>query len=135
MGIVYATRRFDFSAAHRYWRQDWSEEENQKAFGLLTTLHGHNYRLGVTVFGAPDAETGMVIDLSELKAIVSEGVLSRFDHQNLNDDPAFSSGTIPTTENLAQVIWELLAPKIGADRLWRLRLWEDPTFHVDFYGK
>ena len=134
MGIVYATRRFDFSAAHRYWRPEWSEEENEKAFGSLTMLHGHNYSLEVTVRGVPNEETGMVIDFGELDAIVSEGLLARFDHRNLNDDPAFTSGVIPTSEQLVLVIWEILAPKIGADRLWRLRLWEDPTFYVVYYG-
>jgi 6-pyruvoyltetrahydropterin/6-carboxytetrahydropterin synthase len=134
MGLVYATRRFDFSAAHCYWRSEWSEAENRKAFGSLTTLHGHNYSLEVTVRGVPNPETGMVVDFFELNTIVGESVLSRFDHQNLNDDPAFSGGAIPTAEQLVLLIWEVLAPKIGADRLWRLRLWEDPTFYVDCYG-
>ena len=134
MGFVYVTRRFDFSAAHRYWRPEWSAEENQKRFGALTTVHGHNYRLEVTVRGVPDEETGMVIDFNELGQIVGESVLSRFDHQNLNDDPSFASGIVPTAEQLVMVVWEILAPKIGADRLWRLRLWEDPTFYVDYYG-
>jgi 6-pyruvoyltetrahydropterin/6-carboxytetrahydropterin synthase len=82
----------------------------------------------------PTVATGWVFDFGELDAIVSEGLLARFDHRNLNDDPAFTSGMIPTSEQLVLVIWEILAPKIGADRLWRLRLWEDPTFYVDYYG-
>jgi 6-pyruvoyltetrahydropterin/6-carboxytetrahydropterin synthase len=133
-GPVYATRRFTFSAAHRYWRPEWSAEENRKAFGGLTSVHGHNYTLEVTVRGAVDERTGMVMDLAELKWVVGEAVIQRFDHANLNEDPLFAGGAIPTTENLARVLWELLAPKLGADRLWRVRLWEDPTFYVEYHG-
>jgi len=131
---VYATRRFTFSAAHRYARPGWSEAENRRHYGGLAAVHGHNYTLEVTIRGEVDARTGMVMDLAELKRVVAETVLDRFDHAYLNEDPSFEGGAIPTAENLVRLIWELLQPKLGADRLWRLRLWEDPTFHVDYYG-
>jgi len=133
-GPVYATRRFTFSAAHRYWRREWSPEENRRAFGALTTVHGHNYTLEVTIRGAVDERTGMVMDLAELKRVVGEAVIQRFDHADLNQDALFSVGDIPTTETLARTIWDLLSPKLGADRLWRVRLWEDPTFYVEYHG-
>ena len=133
-GLVYATRRFTFSAAHRYWRPEWSPEENRRAFGSLTQVHGHNYTLEVSIRGAVDERTGMLMDLGELKRVVGEAVTQRFDHSDLSEDPFFSGGAIPTTENLARGIWDLLAPKLGSDRLWRIRLWEDPTFYVDYYG-
>jgi 6-pyruvoyltetrahydropterin/6-carboxytetrahydropterin synthase len=134
-GRVYVTRKFTFSAAHRYWRAEWSAEENVRAFGNLTVVHGHNYTLDVTLAGPIDPITGMVMDLTELKRVVGEAVVGRFDHADLNQDPLFASGTIPTTENLACAVWELLAPKLGAERLYRIRLWEDPTFHVEYYGR
>lgn len=130
--IVYATRRFTFSAAHRYWRDEWSAEENRRVFGNLTTLHGHNYTLEVTIRGPVDERTGMLMDLGELKRVVGESVIQRVDHATLNDDPAFAAGVVPTTENLARAVWEWLAPKLGTERLWRVRLWEDPTFYVDY---
>ena len=133
-GLIYATRRFTFSAAHRYWRPDWSPEENKNAFANLTQVHGHNYALEVTIRGLVDERTGMLMDLAELKRVVGEAVIQRFDHSNLNEDPLFAGDMIPTTENLARSAWELLASKLGADRLWRVRLWEDPTFHVEYYG-
>ncbi len=133
-GQVYATRRFTFSAAHRYWRPEWTPEENRQAFGALTTVHGHNYTLEVTIRGLVDERTGMLMDLTELKRVVGEAVIRRFDHTDLNDDPLFTGGVIPTTENLARTIWDLLSPKLGPDRLWRVRLWEDPTFYVEYYG-
>ena len=134
MGIVYATRKFTFSAGHRYWREDWSGEENARVFGALTVAHGHNYTLEVTVRGDVDPRTGMVMDLGELKRLVGDAVVSRFDHADLNRDPLFAPGTIPTTENLARAIWGLLVPKLGSERLYRLRLWEDPTFYVEYFG-
>lgn len=134
MAVVHATRKFTFSAAHRYWRDEWTNEENARAFGNLTTAHGHNYVLEVTVRGPVDPRTGMVMDLAELKRLVGEAVIARFDHADLNRDPLFASGSIPTAENLVRALWELLAPKLGAERLYRLRLWEDPTFHVEYFG-
>jgi 6-pyruvoyl-tetrahydropterin synthase len=77
----------------------------------------------------------MVVDLDELKRVVGETVLARFDHAFINDDPAFPPGVLPTTENLVRVAWDLLAAKLGADRLACLRLWEDPTLYVDYRGE
>jgi 6-pyruvoyltetrahydropterin/6-carboxytetrahydropterin synthase len=133
-GMVYATRKFTFSSAHRYWRPEWSAEDNTRIFGNLTVPHGHNYVLEVTVRGAVDPATGMVMDLGELKRLVGDAVVSRFDHADLNRDTVFASGAIPTTENLVRAIWDLLVPKLGGERLHRLRLWEDPTFYVEYFG-
>ena len=133
-GMVYATRKFTFSSAHRYWRPEWSAEENTRIFGNLTVPHGHNYVLEVTVRGAVEPTTGMVMDLAELKRLVGDLVVSRFDHADLNRDAVFASGAIPTTENLVRAIWDLLVPKLGGERLHRLRLWEDPTFYVEYFG-
>jgi 6-pyruvoyltetrahydropterin/6-carboxytetrahydropterin synthase len=132
--MVYATRKFTFSSAHRYWRPEWSAEDNTRVFGNLTVPHGHNYVLEVTVRGAVDPATGMVMDLGELKRLVGDLVVSRFDHADLNRDAVFASGAIPTTENLIRAIWDLLVPKLGGERLHRLRLWEDPTFYVEYFG-
>src|SRR5256886_13495112 len=82
----------------------------RSVFGRLTVVHGHNYTLDVTIRGPIDPQTGMVIDLGELKRIVGEAVVERFDHADLCADPLFR-GRVPTTENLAVVLWELLAPK------------------------
>jgi 6-pyruvoyltetrahydropterin/6-carboxytetrahydropterin synthase len=77
----------------------------------------------------------MAVDLDELKRVVGETVLARFDHAFVNDDPAFPAGVQPTTENLVRVIWDLLAAKLGSERLANLRLWEDPTLYVDYRGE
>lgn len=131
--VAYSTRRFTFSAGHRYQVDAWSPAENQRVFGRLTIAHGHNYAVDVTVRGPIDPVTGMVMDLAELKGVVAETVIERFDHADLNADPLFR-GKVPTTENLAIVIWDLLAAKLGAERLARVRVFEDPTLWVDYEG-
>jgi len=128
--VAYSTRRFTFAAGHRYWVDSWSAAENERVFGRLTVPHGHNYTLDVTVRGPIDQRTGMVIDLTELKRVVGETVVERFEHADLNADPLFR-GRVPTTENVALVIWDLLAAKLGTERLWQVRVWEDPTLFVD----
>jgi 6-pyruvoyltetrahydropterin/6-carboxytetrahydropterin synthase len=132
-GHASTTRRFAFAAGHRYHVRRWSAEDNARTFGHLGVPHGHNYTLDVTVRGAIDPRTGMVIDLSELKRIVQDTVIDRFDHADLNADPLFRD-RVPTTENIALAVWELLAPKLGPDRLARVRVWEDPTLFVDYDG-
>lgn len=133
MSALATTRRFTFSAGHHYRVPAWSEDQNARAFGRLTVPHGHNYTLDVTVRGDIDPRTGMVIDLAELKRLVQEAVVERFDHADLNADPLFRD-RIPTTENIALVVWDLLAAKLGGDRLARVRVWEDPTLFVDYDG-
>lgn len=131
--VAATTRRFAFSAGHRYRVPAWSEAENERVFGRLTVPHGHNYTVDVTLRGPIDADTGMVMDLAALKRIVQEAVIDRFDHADLNADPLFRE-RVPTTENIALAVWELLEPKLGRERLARVRVWEDPTLYVDYDG-
>jgi 6-pyruvoyltetrahydropterin/6-carboxytetrahydropterin synthase len=132
MARARSTRRFSFAAGHRYWVNAWSPAENERVFGRLTVPHGHNYLLDVTVQGEIDARTGMVIDLGELKRVVGETVVDRFDHADLNADPLFRD-RVPTTENIALAVWDLLAAKLG-DRLASVRVWEDATLWVEYDG-
>lgn len=133
--VVSATRRFSFSAAHRYARPGWTAAENETHYGSLARIHGHTYALEITVRGPVDTTTGMLMDLAQLKRVVGETILARFDHAFLNDDPAFAAGVVPTTENLVQLFWDLLIDRLGPGRLHRVRLWEDPSFHVEYFGE
>jgi 6-pyruvoyltetrahydropterin/6-carboxytetrahydropterin synthase len=133
---VLISRRFDFSSSHRYYREEWSEEENTRVFGLCTLPngHGHNYTLEVAVAGEPDADTGMVINLVDLRSVV-DGVLEEFDHRHLNLDTPYFRDRIPTTENLAVVLWGLIGERLQGARLDRLRLYETDDLFVEFYGE
>jgi 6-pyruvoyltetrahydropterin/6-carboxytetrahydropterin synthase len=133
---VLTSKRFEFSAAHRYWNPDWSPERNVEVFGKCTNAHGHghNYVLEVTVAGQVDAATGMVINVTELKRIVGI-VLQGFDHKHLNEDTPYFRDCQPTTENIVQVLWQLIAPELPQNvRLHRLRLYETADIFADFYG-
>ena len=135
--MIYVTRRAEFSASHYYHNPDLTPEENRRIFGKLNNPHGHghNYALEVTVAGALDARTGMVMDLKDLKTVIETEVMEAMDHRFLNEEvPAFRT-VIPTTENIAIEIWRRLAGKIVAGRLYRVRLFENPELFVDYYGE
>jgi 6-pyruvoyltetrahydropterin/6-carboxytetrahydropterin synthase len=134
--MLQATRRFEFSAAHRYWRGDWSAEENERTFGKCASPygHGHNYTLDVTVSGQLDERTGMVMNMTELKAIVGE-VLEEFDHRHLNEDTPYFRDQLPTTENIVRLLWRLIAARLPAQaHLSHLRLYEMSDLWADYDG-
>ncbi len=139
--MVYLTRKAEFSAAHYYRNPQLTPEENQRIFGKCNNPHGHghNYTLEVTVKGEVDPKSGFVVDLKQLKDVMSREVLDAFDHRFLNMEvPEFSTDApamIPTTENLAIAIWRRLAPKLKAAQLHRVRVYETPDLFVDFYGE
>lgn len=120
------TVRTHFSAAHRLYQPAWDDDKNAQVFGLCANPngHGHNYELEVTVEGPVNQETGMIMDMKALKALIQEVVLDRVDHKHLNLDVPFLRGIIPTAENLAVAFWEVLDPRIPAGRLYELRLQE-----------
>jgi len=130
------TRRVHFNAAHRLYNPRHDEAWNRATFGVCSNLnyHGHNYELDVTVAGEIDPETGYVIDITLLKALVEEKLLRHLDHRNLNLDVPWFRDVIPTAENIVRICWNVLAPEIPAGRLLRLRLWETPRNYVDFEG-
>lgn len=139
MNTAYLTRQVRFAAAHRYHRPDWSDEENRRVFGACNNPHGHGhtYLLEVTVEGEIDPETGFSVDLALLDQLLEEEVVRRLDHQHINHaiEEFRYGGSIPTTENIVAYLWPRLAAGIPAPaRLYRLRLYEDPTLYVDYFG-
>ena len=138
MKTVYITRREHFNAAHKLWREEWSEEQNYSVFGKCSNKnwHGHNYTIFVTVKGVPSAETGFVIDLKDLSRIIRQEVIEPLDHKNLNLDVPFLEGIMASTENIAICIWEQIEKKItlAGGQLCRIRLEETENNFVDYYG-
>jgi 6-pyruvoyltetrahydropterin/6-carboxytetrahydropterin synthase len=135
--MVYVTRRAQFSASHRLYNPAFSDEENNRIYDKCNNPsgHGHNYELEVTIAGEPDPETGMVIDLKILKKIINEHVIEKLDHKHLNIDVEFMYGVIPTAENIAKKIWEVLKPQIPSGKLYSLRLYETANNYVDYKGE
>ena len=127
-------RREHFNAAHRLYREDWSDDQNLATFGKcsLPHYHGHNYELEIKVVGDIDPHTGFVMDLKKLSDLVSEIVLERFDHKNLNVDTEEFRTLNPTAENIAMVIYNLLRPHIESSRELFIRLFETPRNFVEY---
>lgn len=138
MKTVYITRREHFNAAHKLWREDWSDEKNYEVFGKCSNKnwHGHNYTIFVTVKGVPSVETGFVIDLKDLSTIIRQEVIEPLDHKNLNLDVPFLSGLLASTENIVIKIWEQIEGPISkaGGQLARIRLEETENNFVDYYG-
>lgn len=114
---------YEFAAAHRLFVPSLSETENWERFDKCSNRagHGHNFQLRVWVEGAPDDETGYVINPRVLDAIVEQEVYEKFDHKHLNEDcPEFTqSALVPTSENLALTIFNLLDRRL-ADEGYKL---------------
>jgi 6-pyruvoyltetrahydropterin/6-carboxytetrahydropterin synthase len=126
------SKRIEFAAAHRYHNRAWDEATNRRVFGACNNApgHGHNYMLEVTVAGPVDRHTGMVVNLFDLK-IVLQDVLEEFDHKHLNLDTPYFKTTVPTTENIARVLWDKLSERAGIGRLERVRLYEEDDLWAD----
>ncbi len=135
--MILLTRKAEFSAAHYYWNDAFSEEENVRTFGKCANKngHGHNYTLEVTVAGNVDPVSGFVVDLKWLRDVIDHEVLQVYDHRHLNLEVPEFKNAIPTTENIAISIWNRLAPKLESAKLHRVRVYEMPDLFADYYGE
>ena len=131
------TRRACFSASHRYWLPELSEDENSTFFGpcAIAPGHGHNYELIVSMAGQLN-EYGMVLNLSDVKHFIKEEITSQLDFRFLNNvwpefDISKPEGCLPTTESLIRVIWNRLKPHLP---IIGLRLYENSTLWSDYLG-
>src|ERR1043165_1644425 len=108
------TRKIEFSASHICRSPHLSDEENQLLFGRAATPHGHghNYVVEVSLEGEPDPVTGMVLDLKELKEILTRHVVEPYDHRFLNHEVPPFDRVVPTTENIARDIWGRIQPEL-----------------------
>ena len=133
--VVSVTRRYRFCGQHRLHSEQLSEEENWRVFGKCNNPngHGHNYVVYVTVRGPMDSKSGQVVDLQALDRVVEQRVVSRFDHQDLNLDPAFAAKTT-TGENLARYIWELLVAGIPQGQLEKIGVVETRDNYFEYAG-
>jgi 6-pyruvoyltetrahydropterin/6-carboxytetrahydropterin synthase len=133
------TRKVEFSSSHMCRRPDLSEEENRRIYGAAANPHGHghNYVLEVSLEGDPDPVTGMVLDLKELKDILTRHVVDVYDHRFLNYEVPPFDRVVPTAENIARDIWERLEPHltVGRGRLSAVRVYETPDLYVDYRGE
>ena len=127
-------RKEHFNAAHRLDNPALAKIENEQLFGKCNypNYHGHNYELIVQVTGEIDQETGYVMDMKNLKQIVWQHALNRFDHKNLNLDTEEFRNLNPTAENIAIVIYDLLRSHIVKEKDLQIRLYETPRNFVEY---
>ena len=127
-------RKEHFNAAHRLYNPAWPDEKNDLIFGKCNNpnWHGHNYELLVKLIGDVDPETGYVYDLKKLSELIKENIIEYFDHKNLNLDLSEFKNLIPTTENIAMVIWNILREKIDNKFQLKVILYETENNFVEF---
>ncbi len=135
--MIYVTRKAHFSAAHRLYNPEFSDERNNEIFDKCNNPngHGHNYVVEVTVRGLPDPATGYVIDLKELARILDQEIIDKVDHKHLNLDVDFLRGINPTAENLAVVFWRILQPAIPSGELHAIKIFESDNNFVEYFGE
>lgn len=133
---VTVCRKAHFNAAHRLYRNDWSDDKNQKVFGKCNNpnFHGHNYELIVAVTGTVNPETGYVIDIKDLSDVIYEEVEVPFDHKNLNLDVTEFQELNPTAEHIAYVIWHKLRKRLPLKLDLEITLYETPRNFVKYCG-
>jgi 6-pyruvoyltetrahydropterin/6-carboxytetrahydropterin synthase len=126
-------RRAKFSASHRYWLPELSEAENFSQFGKCARFpgHGHNYELFVSMEGELDAY-GMVLNLSDVKHVIKREVTEPLDYSYLNEVWPELAQTLPTTENMARLIWQRLQPHLP---IVRIQLFESSELWADYLGE
>jgi 6-pyruvoyltetrahydropterin/6-carboxytetrahydropterin synthase len=132
---AYLTRRYWFSASHRLHSDELSPRENQAVYGKCNNPygHGHNYALEVTVAGQVDPVTGMVCNLADLDSFVSDNILDRFGHENLNLMPAFRD-VVPTTENLCVELYNILERGFRKAAIEKIRMEETMLNSFEYAG-
>ena len=145
MSKIRVTKEFGFESAHALWNYD----------GKCKNVHGHSYRLFVTVIGTPIADEsnvklGMVLDFGDLKKIVNQNIIDRFDHalvvsnraeiKNIREvNQMFDRFEVvnyqPTCENFivdfANIIKDKFPPKV---KLFSLRLYETPSSFAEWFA-
>ena len=132
------SRKARFAAAHFLALPEASDAENFQRFGPSsnTFAHGHNYEVEVFVSGPLDANTGMVVNLKDLKAILNDEVVTPLDFKNLNRQVPFFENRLTTLENLVQLLWTSLHPRLEALslELAGLKALESNDLYVEYFG-
>ncbi len=134
---VTVSRKAHFNAAHRLYNNEWSDARNAEVFGKCANpnYHGHNYELIISVKGKIHPDTGFVMDMKVLKALIREEIEEQFDHKNLNEEVPEFKTLNPTAENISVVIWEKLRNKISEDLELTVTLYETPRNFVTYSGE
>jgi 6-pyruvoyltetrahydropterin/6-carboxytetrahydropterin synthase len=138
MSKVFVTRRERFNAAHRMFNADWDDKKNETVYGKCSNpnWHGHNYVLYVTVKGDVNPKIGYVVNLKTISKLINQHIIDKIDHKNINIEVDFMNGVVPSAENIAISIWNVLEPHIkalGID-LHCVKIEETENNYVEYFG-
>lgn len=127
------TKEFQWDCAHCLRDEEMTEKFNNDVFGKCSNLHGHTYKMFITVSQAnnQELENGMIINFVALKQIVNSLVVERFDHKFLNDDELYKN-RLTTCENQIQDIWNILEHPLQLEgcQLEEIKLYETSTSYA-----
>jgi 6-pyruvoyltetrahydropterin/6-carboxytetrahydropterin synthase len=123
--IVELSRRFTFSAAHRLHSKALSDAENAAVFGKCNHAngHGHNYAVELYFRGPVGRETGMVVNITDVKKEVAK-VEAILDHKNIDRDVLYFDTVVSSAENIAVFIWEQINAGPLGHLLIKVEVWE-----------
>jgi 6-pyruvoyltetrahydropterin/6-carboxytetrahydropterin synthase len=129
-------RRYRFAASHRLHSDELSEQENCRVYGKCSNPygHGHNYVVEISVSGAVNPATGMIVNLTDLDGFVEREVIEAFDHKSLNEDVEVFRAIVPTTENVCMEIYRRLK-HFPLAKLERVRVEETSNNSFEYAGE
>lgn len=127
-------RALCFKASHYYCLPNLSAAQNYERFGASSEPHPHDWTLTVWLEGPVDPETGMMVDLLEVDAVLQERVYARFAGQVINTCDAFFERHQPTNEVLAQYFSDRLRDAFPPARLVKLRIAEAPDLFAEWWS-
>jgi len=137
--LLTVSKRLEFSASRRLFVKEWSDAENRAAFGPETAARygtGRNYVAYFVFSGVVDPETGMLMNISEIKERVGGVLRDGFDHKFLNEDNKAFAQVPPTTENVARQLFRDAAPLFSASsaKLVACHLSESEERSATYFG-
>jgi len=132
------TRKITFSSGHRFWFDHLSEAENRQLFDNWGSKynHGHNYVLDVTVAGDVSPDTGMIVNIKDVDAVLKSRLMPEFAQKSINDEIPHFKKRAPSIENLLTYLWDEiteahLPPEVT---LTQIKLEEFPSFYGEYDG-
>tara|TARA_B100000029_G_scaffold478620_1_gene524901 strand:+ start:2909 stop:3337 length:429 start_codon:yes stop_codon:yes gene_type:complete len=133
--MPYLTKQYKFCAAHRYWNKKWTAKKNKSVFADDVKIHGHNYKLDITISGPINSDSGFIMDIREINKIVKRKVLNSLDHSQIDKDIPWFKNRQPSTENLVVFIWKQIEAYFSNPIiLYSIKLRETETIYTTYYG-
>ncbi|XP_054157589.1 6-pyruvoyl tetrahydrobiopterin synthase-like [Oppia nitens] len=136
--VVYLTRIESFSTAHRMNSPLLDQQTNSETFGKCNAIHGHNYKVELTVKGTVDPITGFLVDIAVLKQIIDETIIQPIDHNFIDTDvPYFwDNNLVSTAENIVVYIWIEVSKRLPTNvELHTIKLYETGKNVATFLGE